>query len=80
MRAFNAREGIDRRRDTLPEKFFKKALRGGASDGLKLDREEFEAALDTYYQQSGWDVESGVPTRPTLERLELGWVADQIGV
>ena len=51
----------------------------GASDGLKLDREEFATALDTYYQQSGWDVESGIPTRPTLERLELGWVADQIG-
>jgi len=80
MRAFNAREGIDRNGDKLPEKFFKKALKGGASDGLKLDRDEFEAALDVYYQQSGWDVESGIPTRSTLENLDLGWVAEQIGV
>lgn len=80
MRAFNAREGLNRNSDTLPEKFFKKALKGGASDGLKLDRDEFEAALDSYYEQSGWDVGSGVPTRPTLARLGLDWVADQLGL
>ena len=80
MRAFNAREGLDRNADTLPEKFFKKVLKGGASDGLKLDRDEFEAALDSYYEQSGWDVDSGVPTRPTLAKLGLEWVADRLGL
>ncbi|MFQ5577413.1 MAG: aldehyde ferredoxin oxidoreductase family protein [Anaerolineae bacterium] len=78
LRAFNAREGIDRRRDTLPEKFFKQALKGGRSDGLKLDRAEFERALDSYYRQSGWDVEDGTPTRWKLEELGLGWVADDL--
>ena len=79
MRAFNAREGIDRKQDTLPEKFFKKALKGGASDGWKLDRAEFEAALDKYFELSEWDVETGVPTRAKLEELDLAWVADQLG-
>ena len=78
MRAFNAREGIDRKQDKLPEKFFKKALKGGASDGWKLDRVEFEAALDKYFELSEWDVETGVPTRAKLEQLGLGWVADQL--
>ncbi|TAK13495.1 MAG: aldehyde:ferredoxin oxidoreductase [Anaerolineae bacterium] len=78
LRAFNAREGLDRKEDKLPAKLFKKALKGGASDGFKLDEDEFEAALDTYYEQSGWDVETGNPSRPTLERLGLGWVADQL--
>lgn len=80
MRAFNAREGLDRKADTLPAKLFKKALKGGASDGLQLDPAEFEAALDMYYEQSGWDVHSGNPTRPTLERLGLGWVAEQLAL
>ncbi len=80
MRAFNAREGIDRKNDTLPDKFFKRALKGGPSDGFKLDRAEFEAALDSYYAQSGWDVQTGVPTRAKLTELGLGWVADQLGV
>ncbi|RME51431.1 MAG: aldehyde:ferredoxin oxidoreductase, partial [Caldilineae bacterium] len=54
MRVFNAREGLDRRHDTLSERFFTKALKGGRSDGMKLDREEFERGLDNYYRLAGW--------------------------
>ena len=74
MRVFNAREGYDRRHDTLPEKFFKKPLAGGPSDGLAIDKAEFEAALDEYYSQCGWDQTSGNPTPETLDRLKLGWL------
>lgn len=80
QRAFNAREGINRDRDALPEKFFKKGLNGGPSDGWKVERDQFEAALEEYYRQSGWDVETGTPTRQTLKRLGLGWVADDLKV
>jgi aldehyde:ferredoxin oxidoreductase len=79
MRAFNAREGIDRKDEGLPKKFYK-PLKGGVSDGWKMDRDEFESALDTYFEMCGWDVNTGVPTRTKLDELELGWVADQIGV
>jgi aldehyde:ferredoxin oxidoreductase len=74
MRAFNAREGIDRQADVLPEKLFK-PLKGGASDGWQLDRDEVEAALDKYFELCGWDVKTGIPTRDKLEELDLGWVA-----
>jgi aldehyde:ferredoxin oxidoreductase len=77
MRAFNAREGIDRKNDVLPEKLFK-PLKGGVSDGWKLDREEVESALDKYFEFCGWNVETGIPTRARLEQLDLGWVADQL--
>ncbi|MBE7468482.1 MAG: aldehyde ferredoxin oxidoreductase family protein [Anaerolineales bacterium] len=80
LRAFNAREGIDREHDKLAEKMFKKALKGGPSDGIAVDREQFETALDEYYRQNDWDVETGAPTRHKLEALELGWVADQLRV
>jgi aldehyde:ferredoxin oxidoreductase len=80
LRAFNAREGLDRTQDTMPEKMFKKALKGGPSDGIKLDRDQFEAALDEYFRQNDWDVETGTPSRHKLEALGLGWVADQLQV
>jgi aldehyde:ferredoxin oxidoreductase len=73
MRAFNAREGIDRRADVLPEKLFK-PLKGGVSDGWKLDREEVEAALDKYFEFCGWDIRTGIPTREKLVELDLGWI------
>lgn len=79
MRAFNAREGIDRRVEVIPEKLFK-PLKGGVSDGWALDRDEVQRAMDMYFEHCGWDVETGVPTRAKLEELQLGWVADQLGV
>jgi aldehyde:ferredoxin oxidoreductase len=74
MRAFNAREGFDRRQDKLPKKFFK-ALKGqGPTAGLALTREEMEAALDEYYRLAGW-TSAGLPTKQTLAALGLSWVA-----
>lgn len=78
MRALNAREGLSRANDTLPDKLFHKALKGGRSDGLRLDRDEFEAGLDMYFDQAGWVSETGIPTRETLEADGLGWAADDL--
>lgn len=79
LRAFNAREGLGRADDKLPGKLYKE-LKGGATDGVKLDEQELEQAKDTYYAMSGWDVQSGVPTRAKLQELGIEWVADTIGV
>jgi len=79
MRAFNARDGFDRKNDVLPEKLFK-PLAGGVSDGWKLDRDEVNAALDKYFEFCGWDVTTGNPTRAKLDELDLSWVADQLGI
>lgn len=79
LRAFNAREGLTRQDDTLPKKMFK-PLKGGATDGVKLDEQEIERAKDTYYAMSGWDTKTGIPTRAKLEELGIGWVADAISV
>lgn len=77
MRAFNAREGMDRQNDVIPEKLFK-PLNGGPSDGWKLDRDEVDSAIKKYYEFCGWDVKTGNPTREKLEELDLGWIADQL--
>ena len=33
-----------------------------------------------YYRQAGWDPVTGNPPRQTLENLDLGWIADELGV
>jgi aldehyde:ferredoxin oxidoreductase len=52
----------------------------GKITGVKVDKVQFEAALQEYYHQCGWDESSGIPKRETLERLGLKWVADQLGI
>ena len=79
LRSFNAREGFDRSQDVLPKKI-NKALTGGKSDGYFVSPEEIEQAKDWYYAMAGWDVPTGRPTRSKLEELELGWVADELGL
>ena len=33
-----------------------------------------------YYEQAGWDVASGTPTRATLEEVGLAWAADDLNL
>ena len=79
MRAFNARDGFDRKDDLIPQKLFQ-PLKGGASDGWALDRAEVDAAMNKYYELCGWDADTGNPNRAKLEELDLAWVADQLGL
>jgi aldehyde:ferredoxin oxidoreductase len=75
MRAYNAREGLSRADDKLPKKFYK-ALQGqGPTAGVAIDPQEFEQALDMYYQILGYSG-NGAPTRATLADLGVEWVAD----
>jgi len=74
LRAFNAREGIDRTADKLPQKFFKTLQGDGPSAGIALDIEEIMQAQEWYYEMSGWNIESGNPTNTTLKRLGLEWI------
>jgi aldehyde:ferredoxin oxidoreductase len=74
LRAFNAREGIDRKADKLPKKFFKALAGTGPTAGVALSEEELSYAQDKYYELSGWDKATGNPTAETLKRLELDWV------
>ena len=53
-------------------------LSGGRTDGLALDPAELDGAITQYFEQAGWDVETGVPRRETLEEVGLGWVAGEI--
>lgn len=45
---------------------------------VKMDREDMEKALDMFYDAMGWDKETGIPTRATLEKFDLGDMADKL--
>lgn len=77
-RVFQVREGISPRQDTLPARLFK-PLEGGALEGAKIDKAEFDGAIRTYYEMVGWNPDTGVPTRGKLEELNVGWAADLPG-
>ena len=75
LRALNARLGIGRAADRLPQKFFQPLTGGGPTDGVALTHEEVEGALQEYYAQAGWDQATGIPKPETLKRLGLEWTA-----
>jgi aldehyde:ferredoxin oxidoreductase len=77
MRTFNAREGFTRTQDSLPEKFFKPLGGTGPTAGIAVGREEFENALNLYYQLHGW-TDDGIPTAAALERSGVAWAAEYL--
>ncbi len=76
QRAFNAREGFTRKDDTLPKRILTEPVKGGPFDGRRI--RNFDAMLDDYYAESGFDKKTGWPTREKLEDLGLADVADEL--
>jgi len=75
LRAFNVREGSAGEADTMPVKM-EVPLEGGATDGVAISREDFEAARLLYYRMAGW-AQDGRPTEAKLQELGLGWVSEE---
>jgi aldehyde:ferredoxin oxidoreductase len=76
-RAFNIREGFSRRDDTLPARMTQ-PLPEGPYKGETLSEDVLKEMLDHYYKFRGWDKETGIPLKSTLEGLGLGWVAEEL--
>ncbi len=69
-RLFNQRNGFDVKDDRLPEKVLKNPLRNGPNAGKTFSPEDFSLALQSYYQQRGWDAQ-GQPGAAKLAELGL---------
>ncbi|MFQ5874865.1 MAG: aldehyde ferredoxin oxidoreductase family protein, partial [Dehalococcoidia bacterium] len=70
-RCFNAREGARRQSDHLPWRMMNEPVPEGPNQGMVTDREMLDRLLDQYYELHGWDPETGIPRRETLEELGL---------
>ena len=44
----------------------------------KMEREDWEKALTMFYEAMGWNPETGIPTRATLEKFDLADMADKL--
>ena len=74
----NTREGFDRKADKIPEAWFKPLVREGKEYRITdyyathtLTREDVERFLDDYYDERGYDRQSGLPSREKLKELGL---------
>ncbi len=64
--------------DVPPARWFEEPTTKGPLRGAKLDREKYDAMLETYYKRRGWD-ERGIPTKTTLRKLGLDEASNQLG-
>jgi aldehyde:ferredoxin oxidoreductase len=71
MRLYINREGITRKQDDLPERFYKEPLFLGAIQGAVAKKEVINRLLDEFYELRGWDRETGIPTREKIDELGL---------
>jgi len=69
LRMANIREGFSRNDDEIPQRLLKKRIRYYHGNVL-ITEELAKKLLDDYYDERGWDRETGIPTKEKL--LELG--------
>ncbi len=74
-RAFNVREGITKKDDSLPDRFTKEPMPSGPSKGHVCNLDQM---LDEYYNLRGWDVKTGIPTMKKLNELGLKKIAKEL--
>lgn len=74
-RAFNIREGIRRKDDSLPRRLTHTPAPDGPSKGQVV---ELDQMLDEYYEQRGWDLQDGLPTSHTMRRVKLDDVVEDL--
>jgi aldehyde:ferredoxin oxidoreductase len=84
-KALNVRLGFSRKDDVFPERWFEplKTTDRGTMVlcdyfGQPLSREDCEALLDDYYDERGWEIETGIPEEKTLIEMDLEDVAGDL--
>jgi aldehyde:ferredoxin oxidoreductase len=66
---FNTKQGLKPTDNQLPSRM-QEPVPGGIKAGWKVDPQELNQAIQTYYGMMGWD-ENGIPTRAKLAELGL---------
>jgi len=80
-RAFGARLGLTRDDDQVSETYYNRLRPGGKErPEIGCSHAELERMKDDYYSLMGWDVSTGLPTRPALSNLGLSDVANRLGI
>ena len=75
MRMFNFRHGLKKEMEA-PSVRYSSTPTDGPAAGIGI-REHWDAIRDHYYNEMGWDVETGVPLPETLEKYGLTELVEQ---
>lgn len=78
LKIYPVRQGLTRKDDTWPDRFFDEPLPEGPSQGAVLSRDTINGLLDEYYELRDWDKLTGLPTRQKLMELGLADMADDL--
>ncbi len=78
LKILNVKEGFSRKDDNFPKEWFK-PLKFGTNElkfqdffgGVEISSEIASQLLDDYYDERGWDKETGQPTKRKMEELGL---------
>ena len=68
-RMFNNREGMTRKNDTLPKRYFDDPMPLNIAKGHHIDRKEFDKLLSRYYKLRGW-TQDGQIKKERINELE----------
>ncbi|MBU0497573.1 MAG: aldehyde ferredoxin oxidoreductase family protein [Candidatus Thermoplasmatota archaeon] len=68
-RMFNNREGITRKNDTLPKRYFDDPMPLNIAKGHHIDRKEFDTLLSRYYKLRSWTPD-GLVKKERINELE----------
>lgn len=80
QRAFNQREGADRKDDMPPWRTLHEPIQVGDRELPPITGEKAGKLLEEYYEERGWNTKDGRLTRGKLEALDLGEVASDLGL
>ncbi len=80
-RAFNGLCGLTRRDDRVSKAYHGRLRPGGKPmPEIGASEAELEKMKDDYYQIMGWDLQTGMPTRGTLDKYGLADIAEKLGL
>lgn len=79
LKAYGVREGLTRKDDDWPERFYDEPMPEGPAEGVTISRKLMAEKLREYYRLRGWDEGTGVPSFRKLIELELKDIADDLG-
>ncbi len=78
-KAFNVLHGgFTRKDDYPPKRYWEEPVKSGPYEGEHIDHAAWERMLDEYYTLHGWDPETGLQKRETLEELGLVEVVEKL--
>lgn len=78
LKAYGWREGLTRKDDDWPERFYEEPMPEGPAKGAIISRGLMGEKLREYYQLRGWDIDSGIPSFDKLVELELRDIAEDL--